>query len=65
LHYPTFLFGWLKTQLERRGYDRENEIDEVVDDILTGVLIKIIETVFAGWMYRLHRALDGNGEYVS
>jgi hypothetical protein len=33
LHHPTFLFGWLKTQLERREYNGEDELDEVVDEI--------------------------------
>jgi hypothetical protein len=41
--HPTFLFGWLKTELERREYNGEDESCEAVDEILTGVSI---ETVF-------------------
>jgi hypothetical protein len=33
LHPATF-FGWLKPQLERRGYNGEDELYEVVDKIL-------------------------------
>jgi hypothetical protein len=50
LHHPTFLFGWLKTQLERRGYNGDDELYEVVDEILTGLSIEMIETVFVNWM---------------
>jgi histone-lysine N-methyltransferase SETMAR len=60
-----FLFGWLKTQLEQTEYNGENELYEVVNDILTGFSIKIIETVFVDWMNRLRRLIDGNGDYVS
>jgi hypothetical protein len=63
-----FLFGWLKTQLERREYSGEDELYElyeVVDEILTGLSIKMIETVFVDWMNRLQRLIDGNGDYVS
>jgi hypothetical protein len=51
LHHPTF-FDWLKTQLERREYTGGDELYEVVDEILTGVSIKMIETVFVDWMNR-------------
>jgi hypothetical protein len=42
----SFLFGWLITHLERKGYNGENELYEVVDEILTGLSIEMIETVF-------------------
>jgi hypothetical protein len=32
-----FLFGWLKTQLERREYNGKDELYEAVDKILTGL----------------------------
>jgi hypothetical protein len=60
-----FLFGWPKTQLERREYNGEDELYEVVDEILTGPSIEMIETVFVDWMNRLQRLIDGNGDYVS
>jgi hypothetical protein len=60
-----FSFGWLKTQLERREYNGENELYEVVDDILTGLSIEMIETVFVDWMNRFQRFIDGNGDYIS
>jgi hypothetical protein len=41
-----FLFGWLKTQFERREYNGEAESYEVVNEILTGLSIEMIETVF-------------------
>jgi hypothetical protein len=53
LHHPTFLFGWLKTQLKRREYNGEDEFYEVVDEILTGLSIEMIETVFVDRMNRL------------
>jgi hypothetical protein len=65
LHCPTFLFGWLKTQLERREYNGEDELYEVVDEILTGVSIEVIETVFVDWMNQLQRLIDGNVDYFS
>jgi branched-subunit amino acid aminotransferase/4-amino-4-deoxychorismate lyase len=34
LHHPTF-FGWLKIQLEQRKLNRENELYEAMDEILT------------------------------
>jgi hypothetical protein len=47
LYHPTFfLFGWLKTQFERREYNVKGELYEVVDEILTGFSIEMIETVF-------------------
>jgi hypothetical protein len=65
LHHPIFLFGWLKTQLERREHNGEDELYEVVDEILTGLSIEMIETVCVDWMNRLQRLIDGNGDYVS
>jgi hypothetical protein len=55
----------LKTQLKRREYNGEDELYEVVDEILSGLSIEMIETVFVDWMNRLHRLVDGNGDYVS
>jgi hypothetical protein len=43
LHHPTFLFGWLKTQLEPREYNGEDELYEIVDEILIGLSIEMIE----------------------
>jgi hypothetical protein len=60
-----FLFGWLKTELERKEYKVEDELYEVMDDILTCLSIEMIETVFVNWMNRLQRLIDGNGGYVS
>jgi hypothetical protein len=50
LHHPTFLFGWLKTQLELREFNGEDELYEVVDEILTGLLAEMIEAVFVDEM---------------
>jgi hypothetical protein len=36
-----------------------------VDEILTGLSIEMIETVFVDWMNRLQLMIDGNGDYVS
>jgi hypothetical protein len=58
------LYGWLKTQLERREHNGEDELYEVVDEILTGLSIEMIETAFADWMNGLQRLIDGNGDYV-
>jgi hypothetical protein len=60
-----FLFGWLKTQLERREYKWEDELYEGLDEIWTGLSIEMIETVFVDWMNWLQRLIDGNGDYVS
>jgi hypothetical protein len=60
-----FLFGWLKTQLERREYNGEDESYELVDEIFTGLSTEMIETVFVDWMNRLQYLIDGNGDYVS
>jgi hypothetical protein len=60
-----FLFSWLKRQLERREYNGENKLFEVPDEILTGLSVQMIETVFVDWMNRLQRLPDGNGDYVS
>jgi hypothetical protein len=46
LHHPTFLFGWLKTQHDRREYNGKDKLYEAVDQILTGLSIEMIETVF-------------------
>jgi hypothetical protein len=43
----------------------EDELHEIVDEILTGLSIEMIETVFVDWMNRLQRLIDGNGDYVS
>jgi hypothetical protein len=43
----------------------EDELYEVMVEILTGVSIEMIETVFVDWMNRLQRLIDGNGDYVS
>jgi hypothetical protein len=64
LHHPTF-FGWLKTQLERIEYNREDEFYEVMDEILIGLSIEMIETVFIDWMNQLQRLIDGNGDNIS
>jgi hypothetical protein len=37
LHHPTFLFDWLKTQLEWREYNGKDELYEAVEEILTGL----------------------------
>jgi hypothetical protein len=47
------LFGWLKTQLERREYNGEDELYEALDEILTGLSIETTGTVFVDWMDRL------------
>jgi hypothetical protein len=65
LHHPIFLFGWLKTQLERGEYNGEDELYEVVNEIWRGILIKLIETVCVDLTNRLQRLIDGNGDYVS
>jgi hypothetical protein len=65
LHYPTFLFCWLKTQLERREYNKEDELYKGVDEISTGLSIEMIEKIFVNSMNRLQRLIDGNGDYVS
>jgi transposase len=54
--------GWLKTQLERRECNGEDELCDGVDEILTGLSIEMIETVFVDWMNRLQRLIDGNGD---
>jgi hypothetical protein len=38
---------------------------EVVDQILTGLSIDMIEAVFVDWMNRLQHLINGNGDYVS
>jgi hypothetical protein len=48
-----FLSGWQKTQLERREHNGEDELYEIMDEILTGFSIEMIETVFVDWMNRL------------
>jgi hypothetical protein len=64
LHHSTF-FGWLKTQLERREYNGEDELYEAVDEILTSLSIGMIETVVVDWMNRLQGLIDGNSDSVS
>jgi hypothetical protein len=54
-----FLSGWLKTQLERRECKGEDELYEVVDEILKGLSIEMIETVFVDWMNRFQRLING------
>jgi hypothetical protein len=65
LHHPTFLFGSLKTQLERREYNGEDELYEVLDKIVTVLSIEMIAMVFVDWMNRFQRLIDGNSDYVS
>jgi hypothetical protein len=65
LYHQLFLFGWLKTQLERREYNGEDELYKIMDEIMTGLSIEMIETVFVDWMNRLQRLIDGHGDYVS
>jgi hypothetical protein len=48
LRHPTF-FGWLKTLLERREHNGKDELYEVVDELLTCLSIKMIETIFVDW----------------
>jgi hypothetical protein len=36
----------LKTQLDQREYNKEDELYEVMDEMLTGLSIEMIETVF-------------------
>jgi hypothetical protein len=60
-----FLFRWLKTQPERREYNGKDELYEVVDEISTGLAIKMIKTVFIDWMNRLQSLIDGTGDYFS
>jgi hypothetical protein len=62
LHHPTFLFGWLKTQFGRREYNRKDELYQVVDEILIGLSIEMIEVAFVDWMNRLQHLIDGNGD---
>jgi hypothetical protein len=64
LHHPTFLLGWAKTQPERRGENGEDELYEAVDEILPGLSIEMIQTVFVDWNPR-QRLIDGNGGYIS
>jgi hypothetical protein len=64
LHHPIFLFGWLKTQLERREYNKEDEFYEAMDEILTGLSTEMIETVFVDRINRLQRLIHGNGDCV-
>jgi hypothetical protein len=63
-----FIFGWVKTQLERREYNGEDEsyeLYELVEEILTDLSIKMIERVLIDWMNRFQRLIDGNGDYAS
>jgi hypothetical protein len=65
LLHPTFLFDWLKTQLERREYNGEDALYEVLDKIVTDLSIEMIAMVFIDWMNRFQRLIDGNSDYVS
>jgi transposase len=58
-------FGWLKTHLKRREYNGEDELYDIMDEILTGLSIEMIEMVFADWMNRLQGITDGHGDHVS
>jgi hypothetical protein len=60
-----FLFGWVKIQLERREYSGEDELCEVVNEILAGLSIEMIETAFVDWINRLQCLIDENGDSVS
>jgi hypothetical protein len=62
---PSDFFVWLETQLERREYDGENEFCEGVDEILISPSIKMIETLFVGWMNRLQSLIDRKDGYIS
>jgi hypothetical protein len=53
----------LKAQLEGREYNGEDELYETVDEILTGLSIEMIETVFFNSINRLQRLIDGNNDY--
>jgi hypothetical protein len=67
LHYPIF-FGWLKTQLEPRECNGEDELYEALYEILISLsieMIEMIEMVFADWINRLQRLIKGNGDYIS
>jgi hypothetical protein len=64
LHRPTFLCGWLKTELERREHNGEDELYEVVDEILTDLSIEMIEIVFVDWMNQIQRLIDGSDDWV-
>jgi hypothetical protein len=48
-----------------REYNREDELYVVLDGILTGLSIEMIETVFIGWMNQLQNVIDRNSDYVS
>jgi hypothetical protein len=60
-HWVTGSFA----QLELREYNGEHELYQGIDDILTGLSIEMIETVFFDSVNRLQRLNDGNGDYVS
>jgi hypothetical protein len=55
-----FLFGWLKTQLEWREYNGEDELYEIVDEILIGLSIDLCRLDES-----IPTLIDGNGDYVS
>jgi hypothetical protein len=55
----------LKTQFEGREHNGKDELYEVVNEILTGLSIEMIETVFVDWMNQLQRLIDGNRDDVS
>jgi hypothetical protein len=60
-----FAVAWLKVQLKRRQNDDSDELYEVVDEILAGRSIEMIETVFGDWMDRPERVTHENNEYIS
>jgi hypothetical protein len=60
-----FLFGWLKTQLERREYNGKDELYEGADEVLTSLSVEMIEKIFVNWTLRVQHLIDGNGDYVS
>jgi hypothetical protein len=55
----------LETQLERREYNGEDELYEVLDEILACLSIEMIEAVSIDWMNRLQRLINENDDYVS
>jgi hypothetical protein len=42
----------------------EDEFDEVVQEILAGLSIEMIETVFGDWIDRFQRVIHRNGEHL-
>jgi hypothetical protein len=46
-------------------YYREDELYEGMDELLTGISVKMIGTVFGAWINRPHHVIGGNGEYIA